>query len=134
MVDELRPALPEADALLAPPIDRVGEDMAKARIQGALFGASAPATLERYTLLKKLGEGSYGAVYSAWDPRMDRKVALKILHGGATTELEREARALAKLSHPNVVTIHDVGGSGGELFLAMAVSYTHLTLPTIYSV
>lgn len=118
MVEKKRPAL-AADELLAPPIDRVGEDMAKARIQGALFGSSVPATLERYTLLKRLGEGSFGAVYSAWDPRMDRKVALKILHGGATTELEREARALAKLSHPNVVTIHDVGGSGGELFLAM---------------
>lgn len=118
MVDARRPAS-EADALPAPPIDKVGEDVAMARIQGALFGASTPPTLQRYSLLEKLGEGSYGAVYSAWDPRLDRKVAIKVLHGGATKELEREARALAKLAHPNVVTIHDVGEAEHELFLAM---------------
>lgn len=118
MVDARRPAS-EADALPAPPIDKVGEDVAMARIQGALFGESTPPTLERYALLEKLGEGSYGAVYSAWDPRLDRKVAIKVLHGGATEELEREARALAKLAHPNVVTVHDVGEAEQELFLAM---------------
>lgn len=118
MVDPRRPAS-EAEALPAPPVDKVGEDVAMARIQGALFGVSTPPTLERYALLEKLGEGSYGAVYSAWDPRLDRKVAIKVLHGGASKELEREARALAKLAHPNVVTIHDVGEAERELFLAM---------------
>ncbi|MBV1860631.1 MAG: serine/threonine protein kinase [Nannocystaceae bacterium] len=118
VADARRPAF-EADALPAPPVDKVGEDVAMARIQGALFGASKPPTLERYALLEKLGEGSYGSVYSAWDPRLDRKVAIKVLHGGATETLEREARALAKLAHPNVVTIHDVGEAEHELFLAM---------------
>ena len=107
------------DALGAPPVDRVGEDLAMARMQAALFGASKQATLERYALLDKLGEGAHGSVYSAWDPRLDRKVALKVLHGDASEAHEDEARALAKLSHPNVVAVHDVGESEGALFLAM---------------
>ncbi|MGH1346186.1 MAG: protein kinase domain-containing protein [Nannocystales bacterium] len=118
MVDARR-LVSDPDVLPAPPIDKVGEDVAMARIQGALFGSSKPPTLERYALIEKLGEGSYGAVYSAWDPRLDRKVAIKVLHGGATEGLHSEARALAKLAHPNVVTVHDVGESGDELFLAM---------------
>lgn len=116
---DAKPPVCEADPLPPPPADKVGEDVAMARIQGALFGTAAPPTLERYALLEKLGEGSYGAVYSAWDPRLDRKIAIKVLHGGPSDELEREARALAKLTHPNVVTVHDVGESGDELFLAM---------------
>lgn len=90
-----------------------------ARVQSLLFGEAKRPSLQRYALLEKLGEGAYGAVYSAWDPRLDRKVAVKVLHGGATEALEREARALAKLSHPNVVGVHDVGESGDTLFLAM---------------
>ncbi len=103
----------------APPSDAVGEGVAMARIQGALFGESEPARFERYALLEKLGAGTSGAVYSAWDPRLDRKIAIKVLHGGASAELEQEARALAKLAHPNVVAIHDVGESEEHLFLAM---------------
>ena len=90
-----------------------------ARVRDALFGTSRPATLERYALLEKLGEGSHGAVYAAWDPRLDRKVALKVLHGATSGSLEHEARTLAKLTHPNVVTVHDVGEADGQLFLAM---------------
>ncbi len=90
-----------------------------ARVQSALFGAAAPPTIERYALLDKLGERGYGAVYSAWDPRLDRKVALKVLHGRGGEALEREARALAKLAHPNVVIVHDVGTTDDALFLSM---------------
>lgn len=110
---------PDAPLQVSPPADPVGEGVAMARVRGALFGSSRPAQLERYSLLEKLGEGTSGAVYSAWDPRLDRKVAIKVLHAGATAELEREARTLAKLAHPNVVTIHDVGESDDQLFLAM---------------
>ncbi len=85
-------------------------------------------TLDRYVVLERLGGGGMGEVYAAWDPMLDRKVALKLLRGdfqGSPREEEfrlrllREAQALAKLSHPNVVSIHDVGVAKGMVFLAM---------------
>ncbi|MBL8972046.1 MAG: serine/threonine protein kinase, partial [Myxococcales bacterium] len=69
-----------------------------------------------------------GVVYTAHDPELDRKVALKLLRFGASPadglRLLREARALARLAHPNIVAVHDVGAlgpgeAGGELFIAM---------------
>lgn len=74
----------------------------------------------RYLILAALGEGAMGAVYSAYDPELDRKVALKLLRpdrgskgrrgeARARKRLEREARAMARLSHPNVVQVHDAG-------------------------
>src|SRR5262245_19355591 len=71
--------------------------------------------------------GAMGVVYAAYDPDLDRKVALKLLRpddAGARDEarqarLVREAKAIAKLSHPNVVSIFDVGVHDGRVFLAM---------------
>src|SRR5688500_15524563 len=65
-----------------------------------------------------------GVVYAAYDPELDRKIALKLLHADSTssrgrTRLLREAKAIAKLSHPNVVTVHDVGTFEGRVFVAM---------------
>ncbi|NUO49616.1 MAG: serine/threonine protein kinase, partial [Polyangiaceae bacterium] len=80
----------------------------------------------RYKLIDRIGEGGMGVVYVAHDPELDRRVALKLLRPepGAETEERRtrlvlEAQAMAKLSHPNVVTVHDVGRVGEQLFLAM---------------
>ncbi len=78
----------------------------------------------RLVVLHKLGSGGMGVVYAAYDPELDRKVALKLLlpgSGGETgrARLVREAQALARLSHPNVVGIHDVGTVGGQVWLAM---------------
>jgi len=81
----------------------------------------------RYVVLGKLGAGGMGVVYAAYDPELDRKVAIKLLHsapgGGQDTEgrtrLVREAQALAKLSHPNVVAVHDVGAMGDRVWMAM---------------
>ena len=79
-------------------------------------GLSRGDILGCYVVLDRLGAGAMGQVYTAFDPELDRKVAVKLLHGGlrgsgtaGTTRLLREAQALAKLSHPNVVTVHDVG-------------------------
>src|SRR4029077_4878869 len=71
--------------------------------------------------------GGMGVVYAAFDPDLDRKIALKLLpaqagdaHRGRREErLVREAKALAKLSHPNIVAIHDVGVHDDQVFLAM---------------
>ncbi|MDX2087072.1 MAG: serine/threonine-protein kinase [Kofleriaceae bacterium] len=78
--------------------------------------------LGRYVLLAQLGSGGMGVVYAAYDPELDRKVALKLLHRSDDTARERlrdEARAIAKLAHPNVVAVHDVGEAGDEVFVAM---------------
>ncbi len=77
-------------------------------------------TVGRYVILDKLGAGAMGVVYSAWDPDLDRKVALKLLHGERHGQrLLREAQAMARLSHPNVITVHDVGEVDARVFMAM---------------
>ncbi len=77
----------------------------------------------RYTLLVRLGAGGMGVVYEAHDRELDRRVAIKLLHPGTARtharRLLREAQTLAKLSHPNLVPVFDVGRSGEELFVAM---------------
>ncbi|NVB42838.1 serine/threonine protein kinase [Pseudenhygromyxa sp. WMMC2535] len=79
--------------------------------------------VDRYVILARVGAGGMGVVYAAYDPDLDRKVALKMLRGdrrqASSTRIRREARALARLSHPNVVAVHDIGVLGDELWLAM---------------
>jgi predicted Ser/Thr protein kinase len=92
-------------------------------------GASVPprpgALVGRYRLLQLVGRGGIGEVYAAHDPELDRKVAIKILRADANPDdigaarLQREAQAVAKLSHPNVVAIYDVGTAAGRVFLTM---------------
>lgn len=83
------------------------------------------ATLGRYVLLEKLGAGGMGEVFAAYDPHLDRKVALKLLRGGTLSAEEgkarllREAQAMARLQHPNVIAVHDVGTFGDRVFIAM---------------
>jgi serine/threonine protein kinase/tetratricopeptide (TPR) repeat protein len=76
----------------------------------------------RYVILERVGAGGMGVVYAAWDPKLDRKVALKLLHSNKEDHgqrLQREAQAMARLTHPNVITVHDVGDIGGRVFVAM---------------
>jgi tetratricopeptide (TPR) repeat protein/predicted Ser/Thr protein kinase len=82
----------------------------------------------RYVILAKLGEGGMGVVYAAYDPELDRKVALKLLRSepgrdplrsDGRSRLLREAQALAKFTHPEIVTVHDVGEHEGAVWLAM---------------
>ena len=76
----------------------------------------------RYRIERPIGIGGMGVVYVAHDPELDRKVAVKLLRRGAADSIERlrrEGRALAALSHPNVVAVHDVGDHDDELFIAM---------------
>jgi len=89
-----------------------------AALTGAIIG--------RYFLLERLGEGGMGIVYAAYDPKLDRRVAVKLikhgLRGDRLDEHQRlvdEARALAKVSHPHVVTVHDTGEFDGQVFITM---------------
>ncbi len=83
--------------------------------------------LDRYIILERLGAGGMGVVYAAYDPKLDRKVALKVLLGGGSSRAEfearerlvAEARALARVSHPNVVAVHDVGQADDEVYVGM---------------
>jgi tetratricopeptide (TPR) repeat protein/predicted Ser/Thr protein kinase len=80
--------------------------------------------IDRYVVVDELGKGGMGVVYKAYDPDLRRLVAVKLLRAGVAggrhaLRLEREARAIARLAHPNVVAIHDVGMFGSELFVAM---------------
>ena len=86
------------------------------------------AEVGRYVVLSQLGSGGMGVVYSAYDPELDRKIALKVLHPrraassrreAARARLIREAQALAQIAHPNVITVHDVGTFHGSVFVAM---------------
>jgi hypothetical protein len=80
--------------------------------------------LGRYKIGRELGRGGMGVVHSAFDPDLERKIALKVLpaeveNADARQRLLREARAMARLSHPNVVTVHEVGTVHGRDFIAM---------------
>jgi eukaryotic-like serine/threonine-protein kinase len=83
-------------------------------------------TLGRYVVLERIGIGGMGEVFAAYDPELDRKIAVKLLRSSAggsrsagAERLIREAKAMAKLSHRNVITVHDVGTHAGRVFVAM---------------
>jgi eukaryotic-like serine/threonine-protein kinase len=80
----------------------------------------------RYRVLREVGAGNMGRVYAALDPDLGREIALKVLRptahdetAGSRARLAREARAMARLAHPNVITVHEIGAAGDQLFIAM---------------
>ena len=84
-----------------------------------------PARIGRFVVVEKIGAGGMGVVLMAYDPKLDRRVAIKLIHPSRSADAQaqdrmlREAQALAKLSHPNVVQIYDVGTHGDQVYLAM---------------
>ncbi len=82
-------------------------------------GEARVVIADRYELLGRIGHGATGSVYRAFDRTLDRQVAIKLLHPGELEVAEREATVLAKITHRNVVTIHDYGQSGGHRFLVL---------------
>ncbi|MEM9460426.1 MAG: serine/threonine-protein kinase [Myxococcota bacterium] len=83
----------------------------------------SPVQFGRFLLLGTLGRGGMGTVFKAYDESLDRSIAIKVLHPGTSEHhadrLRREAQALAKLSHPNVVHVYEVGEVAGQWFIAM---------------
>ncbi|MFO0636802.1 MAG: tetratricopeptide repeat protein [Nannocystaceae bacterium] len=95
---------------------------------GALAMPARGELVGRYLVLDRIGAGAMGVVFAAYDPELDRKVAIKLLLGAAdgrsgegrdANRLRREAQALARLSHPGVVAVHDVGTHEAHVFVAM---------------
>ena len=86
------------------------DELLHAKVKAQLFGGDHAPRLGRLIILERIGAGAMGDVFSAHDPRLDRKVAVKIVRPTAAIPADRvlaEARALAKLAHPNVVAIYD---------------------------
>ncbi|HEX4457265.1 MAG TPA: protein kinase, partial [Polyangia bacterium] len=112
-------------------------DVGAPRARAARAHASAEPLLdagtqigERYTVLSVLGKGGMGVVYAVYDAKLDRRVALKLLRTGRDAtdggdadarrgRLLREAQAMARLNHPNVVSVYDVGAHADSVFVAM---------------
>src|SRR5262245_34098681 len=96
----------------------------KAKLRATLFGEpSTHARFGRYLTMGVLGRGGMGTVLEAFDPTLDRKVAIKVLHTDVNDHhaqrLIREAQALARLSHPNVVQVYEAGWIEDRAFVAM---------------
>src|SRR5262249_48639064 len=86
--------------------------------RGTVFG--------RYVVLERIGRGGMGVVYAAYDPDLERRIALKLIRTDVGRDpdtlrarLLAEAQAMARLAEPNVLTVHDVGAVGGHVFIAM---------------
>ncbi len=88
-------------------------------------GLSPGGEVGRYVVLERVGAGAMGEVYGAYDPELDRRVALKVLRPERSgsphrrARLLREAQSIARLDHPNVIGVYDVGEVDGKLYLAM---------------
>ncbi len=84
-----------------------------------------PLRIGRYVFIDRLGEGAMGVVLAGYDPELDRRVAIKLIKAGHQDDpnhhqrMVREAQAMAKLSHPNVVAVYEVGLVQGVQFVAM---------------
>jgi len=89
-------------------------------------GAVSETRLDRYTVMESLGEGSTGAVYRAYDPELQRFIALKVIHqwrlvdDNALKRFIHEARTTARLQHPSIVPVHEIGRlQDGRIFFTM---------------
>src|SRR5436190_23207579 len=85
-------------------------------VKGALVGAMV---MSRFEVREKLGSGGFGTVYRAWDERLERDVAVKVIDlGGQPVErVLREAQAVARLNHPSVLTLYELGDEGRSAYL-----------------
>lgn len=103
---------------------RVAMEVVESRVHERLFGEPIrTVTIGRFRVLSPAGAGGMGVVFAAHDPELDRRVAIKLVGPRSTSSsqarLKAEARAMARLSHPNIVAVHDVGAFEGGIYVAM---------------
>jgi serine/threonine protein kinase len=114
-------------------------DVAREATRQRLFGVAAEVhKVSRFVLCERVGKGAMGTVYAAYDPELDRRIAVKLIDTprndgrDSLRRLQAEGRAMARLSHPNVVTVYEVGmheGAGGRPLLYVAMRFVEgLTL------
>jgi serine/threonine protein kinase len=123
LVDEI----PDQPGETLPAIESLGRAHAREKVYAALFDMpEKPVTLGRFVILKRLGQGGMGVVYSAHDPERGCQVAVKLVRSApgragerARQRLLREAAALTRLVHPNIVAVHEVGVHENQVFIAM---------------
>ncbi len=116
-------------AELAPPpeVPDVDRERVRAKLKAELFQIeSEPVRVGRFPILGRLGQGGMGTVFSAFDAELDRKIAVKVMlpdhaaEGSVGRErTRREAQAMARLSHPNIVAVHEVGEADQQVYIAM---------------
>src|SRR5947208_919260 len=100
---------------------------ASAAAEAPAPGPDLPATIGRFQVEARLGEGAFGVVYRAYDPQLDRPVALKVAKPGSLDtpakreRFLREAKAAANLRHPNIVPLYETGAYGSQLYICSAL-------------
>jgi serine/threonine-protein kinase len=117
----------EVESLLASD-EKAGDFLAEPAAQLVPERLASTAAVGRYIIERELGSGGMGLVYAAYDPELGRKVAIKLVRPASSARMDpsrgrarllREAQAMAQVTHPNVVPIHDVGTFGDQVFIAM---------------
>ncbi|MEM6993263.1 MAG: serine/threonine-protein kinase [Myxococcota bacterium] len=119
----------DTQATQAPPsavqFDALDRQATHAAVLGKLFGTEPRPRIGRYAISGLIGQGAMGRVYAAFDSTLKRDVAVKVIrlesrHGpNAGSRMVREAQAMARISHPNVVEVFEVGRHGHDVFIAM---------------
>ncbi len=106
-----------------PTADALDASVRLARLRRRMFAKVEVARIAQYQVVRPIGGGGMGLVFAAWDPSLDRLVAIKVLRdpwsSDAGSNLRREAVSLARLQHPSVVSVFEVGEHEGQVYLAM---------------
>jgi serine/threonine protein kinase len=105
------------------PTTSMAEKLTRALMRHRLLGEPLPA-LGRYRIRRKLGEGGMAVVFEGWDPHLSRPVAIKVLHGdpdSSVVDIQHEARVLARLTDPTIVTVYDLGVEDEQVYVCMAL-------------
>ncbi len=107
--------------MMKPDVRHLERERVRRKLASDLFGAArTPVVIGRFEIKERLGQGSFGVAYAAFDPTLKRDVGIKVLSGDGDPEIAlREARALAGLSHPNILQVFETGTHDGLPFIVV---------------